>query len=63
MSPQQEAEVVRLAEIHGRVHVSTGYRDGWIRATVPGGGCWRVYENGRAVEEAPDHSVDWAQQA
>jgi hypothetical protein len=59
MTREQNNTVDHLAEQFGRVHISAGYRDGWIRATVPGGTCWRVYENGRAVEDTPDHSVDW----
>ena len=61
MTREQEAEVDRLAAVHGRVCVDAGYRDGWVRLTVPGGACWRVYPDGRAVAQLPNHSVNWRQ--
>lgn len=61
MSPEQEDAVDTLAGVHGRVHVRTGYADGYVEVTSPRGACWRVAVSGYVREVGPDHSVDWRQ--
>lgn len=63
MTREQEATMEQLALTYGRVHVSTGYLDRYVRITAPNGACWHVGENGTAREVRPNFSIDWYREA
>jgi len=58
-----ENTIERLSLQHGRVHVSGGFSDGLVRATVPNGSEYFINRDGRIVMTGINRTVDWTRQA
>ena len=58
-----EAAIEQLAREHGRVHVSGGFTDDFVRATTPNGVEHFIDEDGRIMKTGLNFSIDWTRGA
>lgn len=59
MEREVENTIERLSLQHGRVHVSGGFTDGLVRATVPNGAEHYIREDGSIMYVGINRTVDW----